>query len=87
MENLYSRLDTLNKSLEPFKPTDSAQWPLAQMFNALLEQVKAAHGDDPVVKVISPAEESSMSSNSTMQVGVMRAAVAQLMDVVYDAQQ
>jgi hypothetical protein len=80
--NIEQRLIDFGKSLSDFAPTESASWQLAEIFNALLAEVRAAYGDDPVVAVIQPAEQSSIPTESTTNAGTLRAAASQLRNVV-----
>jgi hypothetical protein len=80
--DLESRLVDLYNSLGEFKSTDNASWGLASIFNALLEEVRKQHGDDPVVAAIQPAAESMMGGKSTSDTGTLRAATWQLRAVV-----
>lgn len=80
--DLNARLVDLYNSLGEFKPTDNASWQLASIFNALLEEVRKQHGDDPVVAAIHPVEESMMGGKSTADCGTLRTAAWQLRGVV-----
>jgi len=82
-DSLPDRLETLDQSLQVFKPTDRVSWTLGRAFNALLEEIKKDHGDDMIVSVIEPVEQGTMmgvpaGDDSTMTVGTMRAAIAQM---------
>ena len=81
MTDLEQRLFDFSRSLDDFKPTDSASWQLAQIFNALLAEVKKVHGDDPIVDAITPVEQ-SMSGGAVADCGTLNAATAQLLAIV-----
>jgi hypothetical protein len=80
--DLESRLVTLWNSLGEFKPEDNASWQLGQIFNALVEEAKKEHGNDPVLSVIEPVQPLSMGSGSTANCGTLRASVDQILQVV-----
>jgi hypothetical protein len=79
--DVESRLVDLYNNLGEFKPTDNASWQLAQIFNALVAEVKKDHGDDPVVAAIEPVGQ-SMTGGSTADCGTLRAAAWQLRAVL-----
>ncbi len=95
--DLEDRLDELDDSLGEFQASDPTPWEIALIFNALLEEVKSGHGDDPVVRSIGALEQSSGSSlavvrkltslspgpYATANVGAVRTAVKQILVVVY----
>jgi hypothetical protein len=82
MADLELRLFDFSKSLDAFAPTDNASWQLAEIFNALLEEVKKTHADDPVVQAITPATPSTNAGRSTSNCGTLNAATTQLLGVV-----
>lgn len=80
--DVEQRLIDFAAALSEYRPGEQASWQLAQMFNALLEEVKRTHGDDPVLAAIRPVEESSMPGVSMSDCGTLRAAAMQLRNVV-----
>jgi hypothetical protein len=94
--NLEVRLDELDNSLGEFQATDPTPWEIALIFNALLEEVKSGHGDDPVVRSIGALEQSAGSSLTVARkltslspgpyaranIGTVRTAVKQILVVV-----
>jgi hypothetical protein len=94
--DLEDRLDELDDSLGEFEAIDPTPWEIALIFNALLEEVKRGHGDDPVVRSIGALEQSSGSSLTvvrklmslsqgpcaTANIGAVRTAVKQILVVV-----
>jgi hypothetical protein len=94
--DLEDRLDELDDSLGEFEAIDPTPWEIALIFNALLEEVKSGHGDDPVVRSIEALEQSSGSSlaavrklmslspgpYATANIGAVRTAVKQILVVV-----
>jgi hypothetical protein len=94
--DLEDRLDELDDSLGEFEAIDPTPWEIALIFNALLEEVRRGHGDDPVVRSIGPLEQSSGSSLTlarkvmslsqgpcaTANIGAVRTAVKQILLVV-----
>ena len=60
--DLEDRLVELDDSLGEFQASDPTPWEIALIFNAILEEVKSGHGDDPVVRSIGTLEQSSASS-------------------------
>ncbi|HEY6654247.1 MAG TPA: hypothetical protein VI028_08985 [Solirubrobacterales bacterium] len=78
-----------------FEAIDPTPWEIALIFNALLDEVKRGHGDDPVVRSIGALEQSSGSSltvvrkllslsppYATANIGAVRTAVKQILVVV-----
>jgi hypothetical protein len=82
--NLERRLIDLDGSLSDFKATDNAGWQVGEIFNALLDEVKKDHGDDPVAAVIRPAESTEFTGETIPEVGALRASIAQLLAIVRD---
>ena len=94
--DLEDRLDELDDSLGEFEAVDPTPWEIALIFNALLEEVKRGHGDDPVVRSIGALEQSSGSAltvvrklmslspgpHATANIGAVRTAVKQILVVV-----
>jgi hypothetical protein len=94
--DLEKRLDELDDSLGEFQASDPTPWEIALIFNALLDEVKSGHGDDPVVRTIGALERSSGSSltvarelmplspgpYATANIGAVRTAVKQILVVV-----
>jgi len=80
--DLNDRLVDFYNSLGEYKPTDNASWQLAQIFNALLAEVKKSHGDDPVVAAIEPVAQQGSSPTSRADCGTLRTATWQLRGVV-----
>ena len=94
--DLEDRLDELDDSLGEFEAVDPTPWGIALIFNAILEEVKGGHGDDPVVRSIGALEQSSGSSltvvrklmslsqgpYATANIGAVRTAVKQILVVV-----
>jgi hypothetical protein len=62
-----------------------AQWPLGQVSNALYAQALQDFPDDPIVKALSPVEQSGSSGQyvAHTSAGTLRTLVGQLMSV-YD---
>jgi hypothetical protein len=83
--DLETRLIELDENLDEFKPSHTASWQLAQLFNVLLEEVNKAHPDDPVAKTILPSEQTAIPNVSTSDCGSLRAATAQLLAAVRGA--
>lgn len=96
MPALEERLDELDDSLGEFEASDPTPWEIALIFNAILDEVKSGHGDDPVVESIGALEQSSGSSltvirklmslpqgpYATANIGAVRTAVKQILVVV-----
>ena len=94
--DLEDRLDELDDSLGEFEAIDPTPWEIALIFNALLEEAKRGHGDDPVVRSIGALEQPSGSSLTvvrklmslsqgpcaTANIGAVRTAVKQILVVV-----
>ena len=94
--DLDERLDELEDSLGEFEASDPTPWEIALIFNALLEEVKSGHGDDPVVRSIGALERSSGSpltvvrtltslsqgAYATANIGAVRTAVKQILVVI-----
>lgn|SRR5262245_5173544 len=95
--DLEDRLEELDDSLGEFEAIDPTPWEIALIFNALLEEVKLGHGDDPVVRTIGALEHASGStlttvirkqmslspgSYATANIGAVRTAVKQILVVV-----
>jgi hypothetical protein len=59
-----------------------ASWATASSFNALLDEVKKDHGDDPVVTAIPPAQKGAGSTVSLNSNQSLRIAAGQLLAVV-----
>ena len=94
--DLEDRLVELDDSLGEFQAIDPTPWEIAVIFNAILEEVKSGHGDDPVVRSIGALEQSSGSSltvarklmslspgpYATANIGAVRTTVKQILVVV-----
>jgi hypothetical protein len=84
--DLEARLHDLHQSLGEFKSDDKASWQVGVIFNVLLDEVKKAHADDPVVAVIEPAVRtrgtSGPGNHATVTFGTLRASTSQLLTVV-----
>jgi hypothetical protein len=78
--DLETRLVDLHESLEGMG--GAASWQTAQIFNALLQQVKETYPDDPVVAVIEPVQRSAAGSHSTSTNLSLRTATQQLLSAV-----
>lgn len=77
--DLKPRIEALYVDLEGAK--GNASWATSSIFNALLEEIKGQHGDDPVVATMEPVEEGSMSGTSTSSNESLRIATGQLLAV------
>lgn len=73
---LSKRLQSLAGNLDEFEPNDLVPWQTALVFNALLEEAKKQHGNDPIIAVIEPVTGDGIAANEN--VGSMRASVGQL---------
>jgi hypothetical protein len=94
--DLEERLYELHDSLGEFQAADPTPWEIGLIFNALLEEVKSGHSDDPVVRSIGALERSSASSLTVARkltspspgpyaranIGTVRTAVKQILIVV-----
>ena len=80
MPNLANRLNQLEESLAAYGPNDPLPWSVGRIFNAVLEEVKVKHGDDPVVTAIHSVDESDSGGwVATENAGGLRAAAKQLL--------
>lgn len=79
--DLHGRLSTFIDSLSTYPPGQNPDAPVADAFNALLELVKAEHGDDPIVAAISPARK-SVGGASMVDAGSLVVAARQLLGAV-----
>jgi hypothetical protein len=78
--DLEARLIDLHEALSD--AGGNASWQTAQIFNALLEQTKQAHPDDPVVTVIEPAREAAARGRSNSTNASLKIAAGQLLIAV-----
>jgi hypothetical protein len=79
--SIQSRLQTLYGDLENIDPQIAPSWPVCEIFNALLEEVKKDHGDDPVVKVIESVTRRRTVGPGESTVLTIRVAANQLANV------
>jgi hypothetical protein len=79
--DLTTRLTDLDRSLAEFDASTTAPASVGQVFNALLEEAKRAHGTDPVVAAIKPVRFTSAESEfAEINVGALRGLIQQLVD-------
>jgi hypothetical protein len=79
--DLTTRLTDLDRSLAEFDASTTAPATVGQVFNALLEEAKRAHGTDPIVAAIEPVRFTSAESEfAEINVGALRGLIQQLVD-------
>jgi hypothetical protein len=79
-----ARLKALHDDLAGNKPDALLEWPVGLTFNALLEQAKKDHPEDPVVNGIEPVKaRGSKNGYVDVKAGTVRALVGQLISA-YD---
>ena len=81
--DLQEQLLNLRMRLDEFATTDAIPWPVAQMFNAVLEEVKRAAPDDRVVAMMEPIEHDPGGSFGVAQCGTALAMVVQMQGLVF----
>lgn len=79
--DLETRLSDLDRSLAEFDPSQTAPAAAGQVFNALLEESRKQHPEDPVVGAVEPVGFTSADSEfAEINVGALRALIQQLID-------
>ena len=79
--DLEKRLGDLDSSLAELDPSQTAPATSGQVFNALLEETRRQHPDDPVVTAIEPVKFTSAESEfAEINAGALRGLIQQLID-------
>lgn len=72
-------------SVERYEPGFRPDGTVADVFNALLEEARRQHPDDPIVAAVSPVAKGSSSGRSRVEAGALATAAQQLLTAVAES--
>jgi len=73
------QLRVLEHSLDAIDPGLPCGWPVAKVYNTILEHVKAKNPSDPLIAAMDPVARASSGATSTASVGTVRTVAGQLL--------